>query len=83
MGDSLKAGCEGLIVKALTVNSAYQPGERNFNWLKLKKDYMNDCTIGDSLDLVPIGAVYGKGRRTGTYGSFLLACYNKKYFIKK
>lgn len=77
MDESIKAGCEGLIVKALNVNSSYQPGERNFNWLKLKKDYLTDSTIGDSLDLVPIGAVYGKGKRTGTYGSFLLACYNE------
>ena len=78
MDDAIKSGCEGLIVKALDLeNSNYQPGERNFNWLKLKKDYMKDSTIGDSLDLVPIGAEYGKGKRTGAYGSFLLACYNE------
>ena len=77
MDESIKAGCEGLIVKALNIKSEYQPGERNFNWLKLKKDYLTDCTIGDSLDLIPIGANYGKGKRTGTYGSFLLACYNE------
>jgi DNA ligase-1 len=59
----------------LIKNSQYQPGQRNFNWLKLKKDYLDTAT-GDSLDLVPIGAEYGKGRRKGMYGSFLLACYN-------
>lgn len=49
-----------MIIKAVQKNSSYQPGQRNFNWLKLKKDYL-DTAIGDSLDLVPIGAEYGKG----------------------
>jgi len=49
-----------LIIKALYQNSQYQPGQRNFNWLKLKKDYL-DTSVGDSLDLIPIGAEYGKG----------------------
>ncbi len=56
----LTLGCEGLIIKALIKNSSYQPGQRNFNWLKLKKDYLETST-GDSLDLIPIGAEFGKG----------------------
>ena len=75
MTESIAAGCEGLIIKAIDKNSEYMPAQRNFNWLKLKKDYL-DTTIGDSIDLVVIGASYGKGKRVGLYGSFLLACYN-------
>lgn len=75
MNDSIVTGCEGLIIKAIDKNSEYMPGQRNFSWLKLKKDYL-DSSIGDSLDLVVIGAQYGKGKRCGLYGSFLLACYN-------
>ena len=75
MNESITSGCEGLIVKAIDKNSEYMPGQRNFNWLKLKKDYL-DTSLGDSIDLVIIGAQYGRGKRKGIYGSFLLACYN-------
>ncbi len=66
-------GCEGLMLKQL--DSKYRAGAREFLWMKLKEEYGN--ILGDSFDLTVIGALLGKGKRTGYYGALLLAAYDK------
>ena len=73
MENSINAGSEGLMLKML--DKPYQAGSRGSHWLKLKREYRNE--LGDSLDLVVIGGYFGKGRRTGNYGTLLLATYDE------
>lgn len=41
--------------------SVYQPAKRGLSWIKLKRDYLEG--LADSIDLVPIGAWQGQGRK--------------------
>ncbi|KAL3698658.1 hypothetical protein R1sor_012734 [Riccia sorocarpa] len=72
--EAFAASCEGLMAKALDVDSNYMASKRTDSWMKIKRDYLEG--LNDSLDLVPIGAWYGNGRKAGWYSPFLLACYD-------
>ncbi len=65
---ALEAGHEGLILK--NPSSAYAPGKRGKNWLKIKP-------VMETLDLAVIGAKWGEGRRASFLGSYRLACLDQ------
>ncbi len=74
MASAIEHGCEGVMIKQLA--STYRAGAREFAWVKLKREYKSD--IADTLDLVIVGALYGRGRRVGKYGALLVAVYDSK-----
>lgn len=71
---AISEGAEGVMAKALHSDSIYQAGVRGWLWIKYKRDYKSEMV--DTVDLVVIGAFYGKGRRSGKYGALLMAAYN-------
>jgi hypothetical protein len=67
-------GCEGLLCKSVSPTAGYQAGARGWLWIKLKRDYRTE--LSDTVDLVVVGALAGRGRRRGIYGALLLAAYD-------
>lgn len=72
MAAAIENGCEGVMIKHLS--STYRAGARGYAWVKLKREYQNE--LADTLDLVIVGALHGRGRRVGKYGALLLASYD-------
>ena len=67
-------GCEGVICKSVAPTAQYQAGARGWQWIKLKRDYRSE--LSDTLDLVVVGGLAGRGRRAGMYGALLLGVYD-------
>jgi DNA ligase 1 len=71
---ALERGLEGLVVKR--VDSPYQAGARNFNWVKLKKHSRG--ALEDTIDCVMLGYFLGRGKRAGLgVGALLVGVYDK------
>ena len=88
--EAVKSGTEGLMVKmlgksessegdkALATASTYEAGTRSHSWLKVKRDYV--AGYADTIDVVPIGAWYGSGRKAqkSFLSPILLAVYDEE-----
>jgi len=73
MSEAVSQGCEGLMVKSTAVDSFYKAGARGWAWVKYKRSYKAE--VADTFDLVPVGALMGRGKRAGSYGALLMAAY--------
>lgn len=72
---NIHAGLEGLVVKR--EDALYQPGKRNFNWIKLKRHARGKLV--DTIDCVILGYYHGKGKRAHFgIGAFLVGVYNEQ-----
>jgi DNA ligase-1 len=67
--DNISLGLEGVVAKRL--DSPYQAGARNFNWVKLKRNTSGQLT--DTIDVVLLGYYGGKGKRAEFGAGALLA----------
>jgi len=67
--DNISRGLEGVVAKRL--DSPYQAGARNFNWVKLKRNTSGQ--LNDTVDVVLIGYYRGKGKRAEFGAGALLA----------
>lgn len=73
--ENIEKGLEGVLAKRL--DSPYQAGARNFNWIKLKRSYKGELT--DTIDVVIVGYFKGRGMRARWgIGALLGAIYDKK-----
>lgn len=73
---ALATGHEGVIAKAVHDDAIYQAGARSWLWIKLKASYTEG--MADSMDLVVVGAIHGRGKRTGLYGAILASAYDSQ-----
>lgn len=74
--EAREKGTEGIMAKSIQEGSIYQAGNRGFLWIKLKG--LEGGKLKDSVDVVLVGAFYGRGRRKGVYGTYIGAVYDEK-----
>src|SRR5213076_3218652 len=67
--DNISKGLEGVVAKRL--DSTYQAGARNFNWVKLKRNTSGQ--LSDTIDVVLLGYYRGKGKRAEFGAGAMLA----------
>lgn len=73
--DAISKGLEGVVVKR--VDSLYEAGGRNFNWVKLKRHSAGE--LNDTIDCVILGYIFGRGKRVSFgAGALLVGLYDNK-----
>ena len=91
--EAVQGGAEGLMIKLAGIQGTcgkppafschYESGVRSHNWLKIKRDYV--AGVADTIDVVPIGAWHGSGRKAqrNFLSPILLAVYDDREDVYK
>jgi DNA ligase-1 len=66
--EAISKGLEGLVVKKL--ESRYEAGARNFNWVKLKRHSAG--ALNDTIDCFLLGYLFSRGKRSALGAGSLL-----------
>lgn len=73
--ENIGHGLEGIVCKKL--DSPYQAGARNYNWVKFKREEKGE--LEDTIDCVVLGYYHGQGKRADFgIGAFLAGVYDEK-----
>ncbi len=73
--EAISKGLEGVVAKKL--DSPYEAGARNFNWVKLKRHSAG--ALQDTIDCVLLGYIFGRGKRAALgAGALLVGLYDPK-----
>ncbi|KAK5133056.1 hypothetical protein LTR08_008261 [Meristemomyces frigidus] len=75
VADEDAAAVEGKGGRRKALLATYEPDKRLDSWLKVKKDYNSTA---DTIDLIPVGAWHGSGRKNAWWSPILLACRNEE-----
>jgi DNA ligase-1 len=71
----IRRGLEGIVAKR--PDAPYRAGARGFDWVKLKRSYQSK--LRDTVDLVLVGYLKGRGKRASLgVGSLLAAVYDPR-----
>ena len=74
LDEAISKGLEGLVIKR--IDSPYEAGGRNFNWVKLKRHSAGE--LHDTIDTVILGYIYGRGKRVEFgAGALLVGVYDQ------
>jgi len=78
--EQLAKGLEGVVIKKW--DSGYEPGRKNYSWVKFKEEEGKTGKLTDTIDAVIMGYSRGEGKRSGFgIGMFLVGVRTEEGYV--